>query len=368
MGVPNLWFGRVCLCALIGFVFAFIATLGDHSLVRANDRFDYFSSSDAEQAISANANDSVSTDPTIVGDSSTSCDSFESCCCESNWLVSADALFLNRSAAAGYGVLYDATTQQELLNASSLGNDTNAGFRLIAMYRLASDRWLDVEYFGIDGWSDTASFGPGNLFLIGDQSRSGPPAITANFLYASRLHTVEANIRGSNDGWIQPLVGFRWIRLGETYHVGGLWDVGLGPSPYNLNYHTQNDLYGGQIGANAILWDRGGPLSINLLGKAGVYLGHSSNTAQFDGSPFALFTTQTETDRCSFFGELGLNATWRFNSTWAVRGGYQVYWLEGVAIAPNQVLSTDLATQTGGINAGGSMFLHGAHVGIEANW
>ncbi|MCC7085376.1 MAG: hypothetical protein IT427_10250 [Pirellulales bacterium] len=294
------------------------------------------------------------------------CDS--TCYCEPLWLISADALFLHRNAAAGYGALYDATSGDQLLNASSLGNDWQTGFRLIAMRRLASDRWLDVEYFGIDGWSSRRSFGPGNLLLIGDESQSGPPATTANFFYGSRLHTVEANLRAADDGWIQPLAGFRWVRLSETYDVSGLWNVGLGPLPYQLNYHTQNDLYGGQIGANAILWDRGGPLRVNVVGKAGVYLGHASNDAGFDGSPIISLQTQSVTDRCSFFGELGLNASWRFNSTWALRGGYQVYWLEGVAMAPNQVLSTDLAGQGGGINGAGGLFLHGAHVGLEATW
>jgi hypothetical protein len=315
-----------------------------------------------------NALDSVSFGSANSCCNDTISDCFSSCCCESNWLISADALFLQRSSAEGFGVLFNATTGQELFNASSLGNDTQAGFRLIAMRHLASDRWLDVEYFGIDGWSSHANFGPGNLFLIGDQSQSGPPAATANFFYGSRLHTVEANLRAADFGWIQPLVGFCWIRLSETYNASGLWDVGLGPLPYSLNYHTQNDLYGGQIGANAIVWDRGGPLSINLIGKAGVYLGHSTNSAQFDGSPFILLDTETDANRCSFFGELGLNASWQFNSHWAIRGGYQVYWLEGVAIAPDQVLSTDLANQGGGINTAGGLFLHGAHVGFEATW
>jgi hypothetical protein len=65
---------------------------------------------------------------------------------------------------------------------------------------------------------------------------------------------------------------------------------------------------------------------------------------------------------------VGLNATWRLNQNWGIRGGYQVYWLEGVALAPDQVLSTDLANQTGGIDPNGHLFLHGANVGLEAAW
>lgn len=363
MGAPSQIRTRVVLRAVVAFCAASYFVAAVCSTANADDWLDGATTLEASAPAAAAPVAKIGADPCAA-----ECNCFSTCCCEPSWLISADALFLHRSAAAGYGVLYDATTGDELLNASSLGNDWAKGFRLIAMHRLASDRWLDVEYFGIDGWSNRASFGPGNLLVIGDESREGPPAITANFFYGSRLHTVEANLRATDCGWLQPLVGFRWIRLSETYDVSGLWNVGLGPLPYQLNYHTQNDLYGGQIGANAILWDRGGSLKINLLGKAGVYLGHSSNDAGFDGSPFAVFHTQTDTDRCAFFGELGLNASWRFNATWALRGGYQVYWLEGVAIAPNQVLSTDLANQGGGINAGGGLFFHGAHVGLEAAW
>lgn len=288
-----------------------------------------------------------------------------------SWTVTADALFLNRSNAASQGILYDNNTGSELVNTSNLGFGNQAGPRLMLLRPLGSGWVLDVEYFGIDGWSATQSAGPGDFLLIGDQSQSGPDVDSANFLYASRFRTAEINLRAPGSSWFQPLIGFRWIGLSETYQASGGFIDNSTSIPFNLRYNTLNNLYGGQIGANVILWDHGGPLTITSLNKAGLYLGDSQNTGNFtatDGPNSMTFAGNGHSRQAAFFGEVGVVANWQLNDHLSIRGGYQLYWLTGVALAANQPYATDLVGGTGGINAGGNTFMHGPSAGFQLSW
>lgn len=284
------------------------------------------------------------------------------------WTATADALFLHRTRAASYGVLFTAPNLNEVLSTSNLGFGTQAGPRVGLQRQLASGRILDIGYFGIEGWNSRADVGPGNFFLAGDRSLSGPPVTTASFDYASSLHTVEINVRGRPGRWLQPLAGFRYVRLDETYQVTGLGNFGI-PAPYSLTYHTVNDLFGGQIGAIARVWDRGGPLTISCIGKSGLFLNDVQNHGNFTSQDVGLlFDGRGQINQASFFSELGLIANLRLTDHWSVRGGYQMFWLNGVGLAPNQVLATDVRFQSGGVEAHNQVFLQGANVGLQANW
>lgn len=291
-------------------------------------------------------------------------------CCAPTWTITADALFLQRSSAANEAILFDNGSEAEVLSTSDLGLGTQAGPRLILLRSLGSGWTLDLEYFGIDGWSATNQAGPGDFLLIGDQSQRGPDVETAALLYASRFRTAEINLRTPGNSWIQPLAGFRWIGLSETYQSSGTAMDAPGSVPYVLRYNTRNNLYGGQLGANLILWDRGGAVTITSLNKAGLYFGDSLNAGSYTtgGSDPYSFHGRGHTQQAAFFGELGLTANWQISEHVAIRGGYQLYWLTGVALAPNQPTSTELVFGTGGINSSGNTFMHGPSAGLQVSW
>lgn len=293
---------------------------------------------------------------------------------EPAWTVAADALFLHRSDAQRAGILYDLTGNvvgNEVLGTANLGLGTQAGPRLILLRELDSDWLLDLEYFEIDGWGGEAQPAPGTYLVIGDESRTGPPANNIDFAYASRLRTAEVNLRLSDWGWIQPLAGFRWIGLNETYQGIGSFDDNGTTIPYTLTYRTRNNLYGGQLGANVALWDRGGPLTITSLNKAGLYLSDAQNLGSYSssaGNPSQNLSGAGHTVGTAFFGEIGVMLNWSVGEHLSLRGGYQLYWLSGAALAPNQPNSTDLVFGTGGIDNSGSIFMHGPSAGLQLDW
>ena len=58
----------------------------------------------------------------------------------------------------------------------------------------------------------------------------------------------------------------------------------------------------------------------------------------------------------------------RLSDMWWLRLGYNMIWLSGVALAPNQWDFTDTATSGTTLVGGGGVFLHGANLGLEARW
>jgi len=53
-------------------------------------------------------------------------------------------------------------------------------------------------------------------------------------------------------------------------------------------------------------------------------------------------------NRASFVGEIGLMLDYRFSRFFSARAGYELLWLYGVALAPDQGAVTDLLTPSRG--------------------
>ena len=75
-------------------------------------------------------------------------------------------------------------------------------------------------------------------------------------------------------------------------------------------------------------------------------------------------------DYTSFVAEFGVYGTYDITCNLSVRGGYQLMYLDGVALAADQVPNTgdlDAAPGTVAVNAhgGNSLFYHGLNAGLE---
>ena len=67
-----------------------------------------------------------------------------------------------------------------------------------------------------------------------------------------------------------------------------------------------------------------------------------------------------------FIGDMNYSIVRRLNRKWSLRAGYNLIWISGVALAPNQFdfSNTNTITLAGASN----VFLHGANLGLEAQW
>ncbi|HEY2826720.1 MAG TPA: hypothetical protein VGJ04_03895, partial [Pirellulales bacterium] len=82
----------------------------------------------------------------------------------------------------------------------------------------------------------------------------------------------------------------------------------------------------------------------------------------------ALRNVKTSGGQVAFLGELGLNGNYQFTQNWFLRGGYQVFWVDGVALAPEQLDFTNTPASGTHIDKTGSLFMQGANAGLMARW
>ena len=111
-------------------------------------------------------------------------------------------------------------------------------------------------------------------------------------------------------------------------------------------------------------------LALETTAKAGVLENatQQSQNASDTGLPFTLRDTLSKGANVSFVGEIGLNAIYKISEHWALRGGYTLIWVDGLALAPNQLDYTFNATSGTPLNHGGNLLLQAVSTGVEFHW
>lgn len=177
---------------------------------------------------------------------------------------------------------------------------------------------------------------------------------------------------------VEWLVGFRYLNLAERLNIyaerdqqtgGGTVEVEF-PGVYDIR--TSNNLFGPQIGARARRW--GTKWGWEAAGKAGIF-GNAAHQEQsvIDYPDFPeSFPLRPETSaadgQVAFVGELNLTAIYRLSDVWNLRAGYNLIWIAGVALAPDQLDFSGTLPAGEQLSSNGSVFLHGVSCGMEARW
>ena len=85
-------------------------------------------------------------------------------------------------------------------------------------------------------------------------------------------------------------------------------------------------------------------------------------------SRIAAATSSVSSFDVSFIGDINLSAIYRLTDIWGIRAGYNLIWIDGLALAPNQFDFANVAGAGTGLSSGGGIFMHGANLGLEARW
>ncbi len=164
---------------------------------------------------------------------------------------------------------------------------------------------------------------------------------------------------------VTMLAGFRWAELRENFSGGSIFD-----STFETigEVKTNNNLYGFQIGADAKLLERG-CFSVDGLVKAGIYNNHAEHNATFtvhdEISSQINYRGFASTNHTAFIGEIGLQGSYQVTCNLTLRAGYMLMWLDGVALAPDQLELFDMQTLETSIDTKDTVFYHGATAGLE---
>jgi hypothetical protein len=168
---------------------------------------------------------------------------------------------------------------------------------------------------------------------------------------------------------VEWFAGLRYLDIGNDLNIAVQRDEFGGVENGSYTIHAGNRLFGGQVGGrlrrtfNRFGWE--------LTGKAGIYDNAAEQTQTVIDFPnFPLRpTTTTQGDDVAFVGELNLSGVYRLTNALWFKAGFNVIWIEGLALAPDQLDFNFAASPSGNqLTTTGGMFLYGANVGLEARW
>ena len=131
--------------------------------------------------------------------------------------------------------------------------------------------------------------------------------------------------------------GFRYLNLGEELNISAQRTVPGEAEEGTYNIRTANHLYGAQLGAR--LRRSRGRFGWEATGKAGIFGNDAQQTQSVTDFPnFPLRpTVSSSRGGVAFVGEINLSALYRLTDVWNLRAGYNAMWIEGLALAPDQL-------------------------------
>ena len=304
----------------------------------------------------------------------------------------ADVLFLQRDNQSTDQLLA-ASAGDAVLTTGQLQFPTQPALRLFYGSVNDSAAGWEIGYLGV--WSMFASRtagGPADLQAADPLALLVPEfngRSTARATYGSTLNSIEINTftRAADGGFCRTaaepwrrcdgycrgsfdwLAGFRWAGLDESASL--TLDGGSSPLPGVYSLRSSTNLFGAQLGGRGRMeWERWafeGWAKAALCGSAMSQSQDPNVNAVVPDPPIRPARSATE-GGVGFIGDINATLVYRLTETWGLRAGYNLIWLSGVALAPNQFDFGAASTSGSGLNGGAGLFLHGASLGLEARW
>jgi hypothetical protein len=301
----------------------------------------------------------------------------------SHWMFSADALWLERTddrsvilgntvVNTGGGLSY----VTDIMTSTDVDFPLSTGVRFQLGYRFNEINAVELSYFGLQQWSvgRTINGDPvGNTVLAFSPWTQTDALIdgfnnTLGYVYKSEVNNAEFNdrlIALSEPNWtVAGLVGVRYVHVADKFSLTGT-DDSTGDFE-NIDINTANNLIGPQLGVQwTRTWDRFQLVSEIKAGIAANFYSQSysnlNSSGAISGNPSGFFPysgTNHGTDVAGVF-EFSVLARYRVTDHLWLRGGYQTYYLTGLATGPMQLGTW---SHSSGIS------LDGPSLGMEVNW
>lgn len=307
-----------------------------------------------------------------------------------------DVLFLQRNVGTNGSTIAEAATGGQpvsLLTNASAQPATAAGVRLFYGVQGRNRVGWEIGYTGVYGmFGEDRADAPGSLQVPGGLGQAVQGWATANAVrptYASSLNMFEANIfqhqhavkggRHSPFPWDRVhdpychsfnwLFGLRWAGLNETADLNVQTDPGEPFSAYSVT--TSSQFIGPQIGIKERRqWNNWAVEGWAKTMLAGTFLSSYADPITSPLAPGLEYRPAREDNEVGvgFVADLNYSLARRLGEHWWLRVGYNLIWVTGVALAPNQFDFTDNAASGTRLVGGSSVFLHGANLGVEARW
>ena len=306
-----------------------------------------------------------------------------------------DALFLQRNNAAINRPLVVSGTggaSVPVIRADDPTSTIGTGARLLYGNYGEDDIGWEVGYLGVYGMNaaSTATSAGGTLeapqstFATQSGLNSGFSARVAD---TASINSAELNLvfheydggsnrrsgrpwqrcEGYDGGHLDWIGGFRWANLQDEAVLA--IPPRMSPQSSTYTVDASSNLFAAQVGTRGRMaferWAVEGWMKIGIAGTA-----LSQSQTIYDPIATTQFRPTASSDKAGMgmIADMNLSAIYRFDEVWGLRVGYNLLWLTGVALAPDQFDFTPSAIGGTNLNGSGSMFLSGANLGLEARW
>lgn len=315
------------------------------------------------------------------------------------WYARGEALFLNRSTAGDKvlsvldnGTFDNVTDDIPIITTDSLDfGNYEGGYRTELGRSFGNGLALEGTFYMVDGWDARAQFTSNGLVATAPIADALSPPTLPNFAafdvddfyqalqhtfdYRSELLNAEMNVRAtwrwynfvrSQSGGIRFLqVHEQLFFLSQDDRLSvppqGVFDAATSLfGEYDIK--TKNNLIGAQYGEE-IMTPLFGSATLTVSGKVGLYANDIEQNSSIVNNGVFLVNTQSTDTNLAFVGELNVFTNIKVTDMLSIRGGYNLMWIDGVALAPEQY--TFEPFQQSVVNENGSLFLHGFSLGLE---
>ena len=310
--------------------------------------------------------DNETADKPAASEGCSSCDSgpsFISCWCAPSCYASVGTVILHRSRPDSAVVATPPTgTPGTLINASDLNNfGWDNGVDATIGRRLNNGLIVEGRFFNDESAQATSDIPAVTTFRIAGIGVTILGGGALHNTYDTDLDSGELNVGTAVTPGCTFFTGFRWIELHDRLNVA-LAGTGLNISTWDENNH----MYGGQVGTNILFTNPCSPFQFTGTLKAGAY----GNVADNDFTSQVVSRARDNETQLSFVGEVDFTALYHVTKHVGVYGGYQVLWIDDVAIAGDQAPTTVQAA--GGtrspINTDGRVVYDGVTTGVDFTW
>lgn len=271
------------------------------------------------------------------------------CCCrQSVWTATTEFLFLSRSKSDAFdNFLAECHQTGDGTRGRDVELDPAYGPRItITRNNLCGGIDFEGVYYQIEDFAGSdAHFG--ELFIrevnLLDEG-------TSYVDYESRIRNAELNASRYVTNWTKLLVGVRWLQIEETASITAST---LAFPDYRDQVDIENNMIGGQVGIQHVMWDRGNGFSVTGTTKLGIL----SNEITRD--TFGFGVTGLSSRQTSLLGEFDINAVYQLTRRWSFNAGYQLLAISDVGLALDQFFSP------AAIYNNQEALLHGVRLGIS---
>jgi hypothetical protein len=307
-----------------------------------------------------------------------------------------DTVFFQRwNRAADQPLVFDgaAADSPAVVSVRDMHFPVQPGIRLFVGDVDDCGRGWEVGYLGVWGmFADAEATRAGTLRApdpLALQPNTGlNDASFARATYASTLNSAEANVflRDADTGYDQRsgrpwqrcdgyvlgrvdwLAGFRWVGLDESATVS--YVPAAPPVPTTYGVQSSSNLFGVQVGARGRMeWERWAVEGWAKTALAGAERSQSQAPI-VDAVDGGLIRSggASRDGGVGFIGDMTASVIYKLSDTWGLRAGYNLLWISGVALAPDQFTFAALPAGSTAISGNSTAFLHGASLGVEARW